>query len=70
MSAPDLRFRRPGQPPEEWEKFMRPATGRIVIFPAWLQHAVNLFKGPGTRISVAVNLTAMLKPFLQLMGKA
>jgi uncharacterized protein (TIGR02466 family) len=70
MNAPDLRFRRPGQPPEEWEKFLRPASGRLVIFPAWLQHAVNLFNGPGTRISIAVNLTPMLKPFLQTLEKA
>ena len=69
MNAPDLRFRRPGQPPEEWERYIRPASGRLVIFPAWLQHAVNLFNGPGTRISIAVNLSAMLKPVLQLMEK-
>jgi hypothetical protein len=27
-----------------------------VVFPAWLQHAVRPFRGPGTRISVALNL--------------
>jgi uncharacterized protein (TIGR02466 family) len=70
MNAPDLRFRRPGQPAEEWEKYLKPASGRLVIFPAWLQHAVNQFKGPGTRISIAVNLSAMLKPVLQLLAEA
>ena len=67
MNAPDLRFRRPGQQAEGWEKFVRPASGRIIIFPSWLQHAVHLFKGPGTRISIAANLTGMLKPFLELL---
>ena len=69
MNSPDLRFRRPGQAADEWEKYMRPVSGRLVIFPAWLQHAVNLFNGPGTRISIAVNLSAMLKPVLALMEK-
>ncbi|MBA2467502.1 MAG: 2OG-Fe(II) oxygenase family protein [Sphingomonas sp.] len=59
MNAPDLRFRRPGQEPEQRERFMRPESGRIVIFPAWLSHAVQPFRGPGTRISIAVNLSAV-----------
>ena len=67
MNAPDLRFRRPGQKADEWEKYLRPMSGRIVIFPGWLQHAVNQFNGPGTRISIAVNLSAMLKPVLQMI---
>ena len=57
MTAPDLRFRRPGQNPEHDEVKLRPATGRIVIFPAWLSHAVLPYKGRSTRISIAVNLT-------------
>jgi uncharacterized protein (TIGR02466 family) len=69
MNAPDLRFRRPGQPPEDYEKFMRPVSGRLVIFPAWLSHAVNQFNGPGTRISIAVNLTAMLKAVIESLRK-
>ncbi len=67
MNSPDLRFRRPGQPPEQWEKFMRPVSGLLVIFPSWLYHAVNQFKGPGSRISIAVNLSAVLKPMLEVM---
>jgi len=59
MAAPDLRFRRPGQQPEHDEVQLRPATGRIVIFPAWLSHAVLAYNGHATRISVAVNLTAV-----------
>lgn len=59
MNTPDLRFRRPGQRPEQREKYMRPASGRIVIFPAWLSHAVRPYKGNDVRISVAVNLSAV-----------
>lgn len=57
MTAPDLRFRRPGQPADHDENRMRPATGRLVIFPAWLSHAVRAYQGTGLRISIAVNLT-------------
>jgi uncharacterized protein (TIGR02466 family) len=57
MTAPDLRFRRPGAEPEHDEVRLRPATGRIVIFPSWLNHSVAEFRGSGTRISIAVNLT-------------
>ena len=59
MNAPDLRFRRPGLSPDEEEKFMRPESGRIVLFPAWLSHAVRPYRGDGLRISIAVNLNAI-----------
>jgi hypothetical protein len=59
MAAPDLRFRRPGQQPDQHEKLIRPASGRIVIFPAWLSHAVRPYRGQGSRVSIAVNLSAV-----------
>jgi uncharacterized protein (TIGR02466 family) len=59
MNAPDLRFRRPGHPAYHWENRMRPASGRIVIFPAWLSHSVRPYRGPGVRISIAINLSAV-----------
>lgn len=59
MNTPDLRFRRPGQQPEQREKYMRPASGRIVIFPSWLSHAVRPYLGTGLRISIAANLSAV-----------
>jgi uncharacterized protein (TIGR02466 family) len=59
MNAPNLRFRRPGQPPDNDEVRFRPASGRIVMFPSWLNHSVLPYKGTGLRISVAVNLTAV-----------
>lgn len=59
MNTPDLRFRRPGQRPDDHEKWMRPESGRIVIFPAWLSHSVRPYRGSGTRISIAANLSAV-----------
>ena len=34
-----------------------PKPGQILIFPAWLYHYVNPFRGAGERISVAFNAT-------------
>lgn len=59
MNTPDLRFRRPGQQPDDQEKWFRPVSGLIVIFPSWLCHAVRPYNGPGTRISIAINLSAV-----------
>lgn len=62
MTAPDLRFRGPGDSPDHDEVFLRPAAGRIVMFPSWLNHAVLQYNGSGTRISIAVNLTPVALP--------
>ena len=32
-----------------------PATGRLLLFPAWLEHRVERFAGWGERISIAFN---------------
>jgi hypothetical protein len=32
-----------------------PATGHLLIFPAWLEHRVEPFEGAGERISIAFN---------------
>ena len=61
MSAPDLRLLGSDGQPILPELTIRPQTGLIVMFPSWLQHAVRPFHGEGTRISVAINLTAALK---------
>jgi len=59
MAAPDLRFRRPGGQGDHHETWMRPQSGRIVMFPAWLNHSVRAYRGTGLRISIAVNLSAV-----------
>lgn len=65
MTAPDLRFRRPGQKPDDEEKWFRPVAGLIVIFPSWLSHSVRPYSGTGTRISIAINLSAVPVSVLQ-----
>jgi uncharacterized protein (TIGR02466 family) len=62
MAAPDLRFRRPGQQPEQQDKWLRPRSGMIVIFPSWLSHAGRPYNGTGLRISIAINLSAAPLP--------
>ena len=32
-----------------------PATGKLIIFPSWLEHRVERFEGTGERISIAFN---------------
>ncbi|MGB3165287.1 MAG: 2OG-Fe(II) oxygenase family protein, partial [Alteraurantiacibacter sp.] len=61
MAAPDLRLLGSDGQPIPPELTIRPHTGLIVMFPSWLQHAVRPFYGEGTRVSVAINLTAALK---------
>ncbi len=34
-----------------------PATGHLLMFPAWLEHRVERFDGSGERISIAFNAT-------------
>ncbi|MGB7372774.1 2OG-Fe(II) oxygenase family protein [Pontixanthobacter sp.] len=60
MTAPDLRIADAGGAAEPNEIAIRPKTGMIVLFPSWLHHAVRPFSGPGTRISVAMNLVPAL----------
>lgn len=62
MAAPDLRFRRPGQAPEDHQKWFRPKSGMIVIFPGGLSHAVQPYQGDRERISIAINLSAVPLP--------
>lgn len=58
MNAPHLRLREADGGEQLVEPFIRPKTGMLVVFPAWLSHAVRPFRGTGTRISVALNLLA------------
>ena len=34
---------------------LRPYAGQVLIFPSWLWHYVNPFRGQGERISIAFN---------------
>lgn len=61
MTAPDLRFVEDRGGAQVNEPLHRPQSGTIVMFPSWLQHSVRAYQGSGTRISVAINLTPVLK---------
>lgn len=62
MAVPDLRLLGADGKPQPCEITIRPRTGMVVMFPSWLPHAVCMYRGEGTRTSVAINLTAALKP--------
>jgi hypothetical protein len=57
MVNPELRYRPPGATPDHPEIWLRPRTGMMVFFPAWLSHLVRPYSGSGTRISIALNLS-------------
>ncbi len=57
MHAPNLRFKQPGP---ELKALVRPKSGMMVMFPAWLSHSVEPWDGNGTRISVAMNIRAAM----------
>ena len=57
MYAPHLAFRMPGGQSVGASETVRPRTGLLLMFPAWLSHQVRPYRGTGTRISVAFNLS-------------
>ena len=58
MNAPYLGLRESDGKPQPVEFTIRPRTGLLAIFPAWLSHAVRPFRGSGTRVAVAFTLKA------------
>jgi uncharacterized protein (TIGR02466 family) len=57
MYAPLLAFAMPGGQSAGASELIRPKSGMLVMFPAWLSHGVRPYKGAGMRISVALNLS-------------
>jgi uncharacterized protein (TIGR02466 family) len=41
---------------------IQPKPGELLLFPSWLHHYVNPFKGKGERISIAFNTSAEVRP--------
>jgi uncharacterized protein (TIGR02466 family) len=56
MHAPHLAFALPGGVSVGMKETVRPKTGRLVMFPAWLLHQVRPYRGSARRISIAFNL--------------
>ncbi len=59
MTMPNLRFRKPDGTAHEPQLRLKPKSGRLVLFPAWLNHGVVPHGGPDDRISIAINLLAV-----------
>ncbi len=57
MYAPLLAFAMPGGQSAGGNELIRPKSGTLVMFPAWLGHGVRPYKGAGARISIALNLS-------------
>jgi uncharacterized protein (TIGR02466 family) len=57
MYAPIVRIGIKGCLTAGGSETFQPRTGNMVLFPAWLFHAVQPYKGDGVRISVAFNLS-------------
>jgi uncharacterized protein (TIGR02466 family) len=59
QAAPDLLILGSGGAPMRAEQPIRPRAGMVVLFPSWLMHFVRPYRGEGTRISVALNLSVL-----------
>ncbi len=57
MYAPELAFNVPGGRSVGASETIAPRAGRMLMFPAWLSHAVRPYLGQGERISIAFNLS-------------
>ena len=58
MRDPDLRYRAPDGSPDHHETWIRPYTGLLLMFPAWLMHSVRPYHGDRERISIAINISS------------
>lgn len=57
MYAPLLCFRGPGGDTVGATELVAPREGMLMLFPAWLSHAVRPYKGERERISISFNLS-------------
>lgn len=46
---------------QPWQPELRPRRGDFVMFPAWLRHGVRPYHGTRERVSIALNVDAVLK---------
>ncbi len=57
MNAPHLGYAMPVGLTAGATERVRPKSGRLVMFPAWMMHQVRLYRGTAERISIAFNLS-------------
>jgi uncharacterized protein (TIGR02466 family) len=62
MRTPSLRMRFALDDEDHQEVQVRPKSGRMIIFPSWLQHAVTPYQGPHHRLSIAMNVSIFPAP--------
>ncbi len=60
MYMPRLTLKDEKGRPQMGKVIIKPQSGRLVIFPSWLLHYVNVYHGKRERISVAFNVSASL----------
>jgi uncharacterized protein (TIGR02466 family) len=58
MTTPTLKIAIAGCVTAGLGERIYPKTGMVLIFPAWLPHAVTRYTGTGTRISLSMNFCA------------
>ncbi len=46
---------------QQYETELNLSRGNLVVFPAWLRHGVRVYKGERERISIAMNIDAVLR---------
>ena len=57
MYAPALKFAGEDGASVGGAEIIRPKPGLLIVFPSWLMHQVRPYRGTGTRISIAFNLS-------------
>src|SRR5262249_44640153 len=57
MYAPTAKLATPGAVNAGLAEVHYPKTGQLVMFPSWLPHSVEPYRGSAVRISVAFNLS-------------
>ena len=57
MYAPALKFAGDDGASVGGAEIIRPKPGLLLLFPSWLMHQVRPYRGTGTRISIAFNLS-------------
>lgn len=60
MLAPYLKYSMPELHDAGTSVSLTPSAGQCLLFPGWLFHAVNVYRGNAPRISVAFNLDPIL----------
>ncbi len=56
-----FRIREVDGQPQQYQTEIELQRGNLILFPAWLRHAVRPYSGKKERITVAMNIDAVRK---------